>query len=136
MLLNHTSGIAEYNFSPAYITCLLQHPGHRFTTEDYLKYIDGKPLDFAPGSRYSYRDTTYILLALLTDTLTGDHARVHGRVAYGHTGDGLGAGCELYYFPEKGVYVFLGINLGTVTGSPLHKGAQKALDRVMEALLE
>ena len=42
----------------------------------------------------------------------------------------------MYYFPEKGVYVFLGINLGTVTDSPLHKGAEKALDRVMEALLE
>jgi hypothetical protein len=42
----------------------------------------------------------------------------------------------LYYFPEKGVYVFPGINLGTVTGSPLHKGAEKALDQVMGALLK
>jgi D-alanyl-D-alanine carboxypeptidase len=247
MLLNHTSGIAEYNFSPAYVTYLLQHPNHRFTTEDYLKYIDGKPLDFAPGSRYGYRNTNYVLLALITDALTGDHARylaetiftplgltqtyyrgqagypdypalvnaywdrygngivenvsqmqktnvaslvgddgivatpadavkflrglmegkllsaaamaemktwvnnrkgepacglglayarVHGQVAYGHTGGGLGAGCQLYYFPEKGVYVFIGINLGTVTHSPLHQGAEKALDRVMGALLE
>ncbi|MBD0257614.1 MAG: beta-lactamase family protein [Cytophagales bacterium] len=247
MLLNHTSGVAEYNFSPAYVTYLLQHPDHRFTTEEYLAYIEGEPLDFAPGSQYSYRNTNYILLALLTDALTGDHARyltetiftplgltqtyyrgqagypdypalvnaywdrygngivenvsqmqktnvasligddgivatpadavkflrglmegkllsaatmdemktwvnnrkgepayglglayatVHGQVAYGHTGGGLGAGCQLYYFPEKGVYVFIGINLGTVTDSPLHKGAERALDGVMEALLE
>jgi D-alanyl-D-alanine carboxypeptidase len=247
MLLNHTSGIPEYNFSPAYVTYLLQHPDHRFSTEDYLAYIDGKSLDFAPGSRYGYRNTNYILLALLTDALTGDHARyiadtllaplglgrtyyrgqagypnhpdlvnaywdrygngvvenvsqmqrtnvaslvgddgivatpadavtflrglmegkllsaatmdemktwvnnrkgepayglglayakVRGQVAYGHTGGGLGAGCALYYFPEKGVYVFLGINLGTVTDSPLHKGVEAAMDRVMGALLE
>ncbi|HEX8531526.1 MAG TPA: serine hydrolase, partial [Cytophagales bacterium] len=64
------------------------------------------------------------------------YATVHGQVAYGHTGGGLGAGCQLYYFPQKGVYVFIGINLGTVTDSPLHPGAEKALDRVMAALLQ
>jgi D-alanyl-D-alanine carboxypeptidase len=242
MLLNHTSGIPEYNFSPAYVSYLLQHPDHYFTAEDYLKYIDGKPLDFAAGSRYSYRNTNYVILALITDAVAGDHAgfiteailtplgltrtfyrninrpnlvnsywdrhsdgivenvsqmqrnnvatlvgddgivatpveavkflkglmegqllsastleqmqawvsdkqgnpkyglglahlTIQGQTGYGHSGGGIGAGCELYYFPQSNVYVFFGINLGTVTDSPLHEEAAKARDKLYEALL-
>jgi D-alanyl-D-alanine carboxypeptidase len=247
MLLNHTSGLPEYNFSPAYVTYLLQHPDHYFQAEDYLGYIDGKPLDFEPGSRYSYRNTNYVILALMTDALTGDHARFiaetifeplgltntfyrndpgypnypnlvnaywdrysngivenvsrlqrnnvasligddgivttpveavkflkglmegkllspstleqmktwvagddgkpryglglgyssfSGQPAYGHSGGGIGAGCELRYFPEQNIYMFIGINLGTVTDSPLHVRAASARDELFGALLK
>ncbi|MCB0376728.1 MAG: beta-lactamase family protein, partial [Sinomicrobium sp.] len=247
MLLNHTSGVPEYNYAPAYVTYLLQHPDHYFTAEDYLGYIKGKPLDFAPGSRYSYRNSNYVILSLIADTVTGDHARFitetifvplglthtfyrsepgylnypeltnaywdrysngilenvsqlqrnnvacltgddgivttpaeavlflrglmegrllsattltemktwvrddkgnpayglgldyavfNGRIAYGHSGGGIGAGCELYYFPAENTYVFVGINLGTVTYSPLHDGAKKARNRLYRALLD
>ena len=74
MLLNHTSGVAEYNADPAYISYLLQHPLHKFTTMDYLGYINGKPAQFAPGTSYAYTNTNYELLALIGDQLTGDHA--------------------------------------------------------------
>lgn len=247
MLLNHTSGIPDYNFSPSYVTLLLQNPDHAFLPEDYLKYIEGKPSDFEPGSRYSYRNINYVILALITDALTGDHARfirtaileplglkntfyradsgylnypmlvntywdrysngivenvsrlqrnnvanmigddgmvttpadavqflktlmegkllsapvleemktwvydskgdpryglglgystINGYVSMGHTGGGIGAGCELRYFPEKDIYMFIAINLGTVTDSPLHIGASEARDKLYEALLE
>jgi D-alanyl-D-alanine carboxypeptidase len=246
MLLNHTSGIPEYNLQPKYITYLLQHPRHYFAPEDYLKYIHQKPLDFAPGSNYSYRNTNYLLLALIGDAITGDHANfirknifkplevtqtfyrgdsgylnypslvnsywdrhsngivenaselqnhnvvsligddgivttpleavtflkglIEGKLlsittlelmkswvndrkgnptyglgldhaafaghkAYGHSGGGIGAGCQLYFFPEKNVYVFLGINLGTVTDSPLHIEMTKAIDQLYEVIL-
>jgi D-alanyl-D-alanine carboxypeptidase len=75
MLLNHTSGIPEYNSIPGYVTRLLQHPNYPFAPEDYLRYIDGKQLDFAPGSRYAYRNTNYVILALMVDAITGDHAK-------------------------------------------------------------
>lgn len=75
MLLNHTSGIPEYNAVPAYVSHLLQHPLHSFTTMDYLNYIAGKPLDFEPSSKHSYRNTNYVLLALIADKLTGNHAQ-------------------------------------------------------------
>jgi len=246
MLLNHTSGIPEYNFAPAYVTKLLQHPDYPFVPEDYLKYIDGKPLDFEPGSKFSYRNTNYVILALMTDAITGDHAQFisdvifeplglgetyyrndpgypdypnlvnsywdrysngivenvskmekqnvstligddgiiaspvnavkflkglmegqllnpstmeqmktwvfhkDGKPAYGlgldistfagntgmgHSGGGIGAGCQLYFFPEKNIYVFLTINLGTVTDSPIHKNAEKVLDQIYQVLL-
>lgn len=247
MLLNHTSGIPEYNFSPSYVSELLQHPDQFFSAEDYLEYIDGKPLDFEPGSKYSYRNTNYVILALMVDAITGDHAKyisevifrplgltttfyrnhekyltypmlvntywdrhgdgiienvsllqrtnvasligddgivttpgdavrflkglmenhllnestmkemktfvrdtkgneryglglaratMLGNTGYGHSGGGIGAGCELYYFPEKKIYVFVGINLGTVTESPLHENVLKAKDKLYQAIFE
>lgn len=231
MLLNHTSGMPEYNYHPRYVSYLLQHPEYVFDPVEYLDLIKGKPLDFLPGSRYSYRNSNYVILALMADHITGDHAvymrekileplglkntfyrdtpaylenpylvegywdrfsngsienisgvqqanvagmigddglittpedavrflkalmsgdlvsgasleemtswvqndegenryglglgtsSISGFQAIGHSGGGLGAGCELYYFPEKELYMFIGINLGTVTYSPLH----------------
>jgi D-alanyl-D-alanine carboxypeptidase len=246
MLLNHTSGIPEYNFAPAYVTTLLQHPDYPFTPEEYLTYIEGKDLSFSPGERYSYRNTNYVLLALMVDAITGDHARyisetifhpmqlehthyrhepgylgyptlvnsywdrygngivenasqlqrsnvaaligddgivatsvdairflrallegeflspstltqmqvwskdakgnpryglglayntIAGHTAIGHSGGGIGAGSELYYFPEKNLYMFIAINLGTVTESSLHEKAGQARDRIFEILM-
>ncbi|MCB0597075.1 MAG: hypothetical protein H6557_34590 [Lewinellaceae bacterium] len=42
---------------------------------------------------------------------------------------------EILPFPEKKLYVFLAINLGTVTDSPLHAGVEKARDEVFEVML-
>lgn len=247
MLLNHTSGIPEYNFAPSYVSELLQHPDQFFSPEEYLEYIDGKPLDFEPGSKYSYRNTNYLLLALMVDAIMGDHARyisevifkplnlintfyrssenyltypmlvnsywdrhsdgilenvsllqrtnvasligddgivttpeeavlflkgllenkllkestmnemkkfvrdakgneryglglahasMLGQTGYGHSGGGIGAGCELYYFPEKKTYIFVAINLGTVTESPLHQNVLNAKDKMYKAIFE
>jgi D-alanyl-D-alanine carboxypeptidase len=65
-----------------------------------------------------------------------DHAIIGGHKAWGHSGGGIGVGCQLYYFPEKKVYFFAGINLGTVTDSPIHKQAETALNELYRALLD
>jgi D-alanyl-D-alanine carboxypeptidase len=246
MLLNHTSGIPEYNFQPAYVSYFLQHPDHYFTTEDYLDYIKGKDLVFTPGSKHLYTNTNYEILALICDSLAGDHARfisetifkplgltntfyrnekdylqydllpnsywdrfsngivenvslmqrtnvstligddgivttpadavkflrgladgkllsansmqqmltwvsnkqgkpvyglglgyrkIEGVTGYGHSGGGIGAGCELYYFPQKNLCYFIAINLGTVTESPLHAEIGHTLEKLHEVLL-
>ncbi len=246
MLLQHTSGIADYNFAPAYVARLLQHPEHRFTPEEYLSYVHKKKADFPPGARYAYRNINYVLLALIADGITGNHAQYlreqifepqqlkhtfyradtgylhypaltntywdrysdgsienvsdmqrgnvsdligddgivstahdavyflkalnegkiirdstlqlmkqwtkdskgknrygmglsyydnYGLVGYGHSGGGIGAGCELYYFPKQDIYVFIAINLGTVTDSPLHKKAEEYLARLHHQLV-
>jgi len=247
MLLNHTSGIPEYNSVAAYVTKLLQQPDYPFSPEDYLKYIDGKSLDFAPASKYSYRNTNYVILALIADAITGGHAKfleetifkpleltqtfyrndqsylhypnlvnsywdrnstgilenasqlqrnnvaaligddgivatpldavkflkglmegkllttgtleimkswvkdkngnntyglgldyatMGGQTAYGHSGGGIGGGCQLYYFPEKNICFFIAINLGTVTESPLHEEATKQLEKIYDVILK
>lgn len=73
MLMNHTSGIPEYNDKPQYVTYLLQHPLREFTSMDYLEFIAGMPLLYEPGSRHRYTNTNYVLLALIADSITGDH---------------------------------------------------------------
>jgi D-alanyl-D-alanine carboxypeptidase len=247
MLLNHTSGIPDYNFRPAYVTYLLQHPNHYFVPEDYLKYIKGKKLDFPPGSKHVYSNINYVILSMIADSLAGDHAKLindvifkplglvhtfyrgdpgylkfselpnsywdrysdgilenasqlqrmnvstlvgddgivttpvdairflqglvegklvsdstlrqmktwvnnakgdpiyglglvhfskNGHEAFGHSGGGIGAGCDLYYFPEKHLYYFIAINLGTVTDSPLHVKLLKLRDELFDIMLK
>ncbi len=249
MLLNHTSGLTDYNFQPAYITYLIQHPEHSFTPYDYLGFVKNKPLDFQPGEKFSYRNINYLLLALIVDNVTGDHATFiqdnifdriglnntfyrndsnyleydnlvnsywdrHGsgvieniskmqrinvssligddgivcttkdavqflealirgqllenntfemmkewqlnskgeatyglgldlgkfgseeQIGYGHSGGGIGAGCELYYFPKQDITIFLVINLGTITASPIHENVIPLRESLYDAALK
>jgi D-alanyl-D-alanine carboxypeptidase len=74
MLLNHTSGVPEYNNHPLFVSMVLQSPTHYFTQEDCLKSIAYEEPQFAPGSKYKYANTNYLLLSLIADAITGDHA--------------------------------------------------------------
>ena len=73
MLMNHTSGVPEYTTRPRYVSRVLLHPLEVPALRENLSYIrDEAPL-FAPGSRYAYTNTNFELLALIADTITGDH---------------------------------------------------------------
>jgi D-alanyl-D-alanine carboxypeptidase len=74
MLLNHTSGVPEYNEAPAFVSRVILHPLQNFSSEDCLKGINGMDFQFAPGSKYKYTNTNYLLLSLIADAITGDHA--------------------------------------------------------------
>jgi D-alanyl-D-alanine carboxypeptidase len=74
MLLNHTSGVPEYNEVPAFVSNVILHPLQNFSSEDCLKAINGMEFQFAPGSKYKYTNTNYLLLSLIGDAVTGDHA--------------------------------------------------------------
>ena len=247
MLLNHTSGVPEYNDNPQYVSYLLQHPLHEFSSMDYLEYVNGKPLLFTPGSKYKYSNTNYLLAALLADAVSENHAdyiknkiliplelnntcyhngscfnkpelvnsywdrysnrqiencsqmqRVNvasligddgviatpidyirflkslfggeiisssamtemltfveknpnepegyglglhkefykGYTDYGHTGGGIGASCLLSYYPEKDVFIFLGINIGTSIYSPVFDNLEDKINAILDILLE
>jgi len=247
MLLNHTSGLPEYNYDPIYITRLLQNPQRIFSPAEYIDYVEKKKPLFEPGSKYMYLNFGYCLLSLMADHITGDHAKYlrekiveplglqhtfyrieqgntyngalvnsywdrhsngslenisvlqnsnvvsmagddgiittpgdailflkgllegklvkpeslammqdwvkdskgkprygfgltyatyAGEKAIGHSGGGLGAGAELYYFPEKKVYMFLAINLGTVTSSPTHTKAEGLIEELHAVMVK
>lgn len=74
MLLNQTSGVPEYNSNPSFVSYVMMHPADYFTQEDCLKSINGEELQFAPGTTYRYTNTNYLLLSLIGDALTGNHA--------------------------------------------------------------
>jgi D-alanyl-D-alanine carboxypeptidase len=74
MLLNHTSGIREYNEDPEFVSKVVMNPRKNFTALECLQYIGGKDPEAPAGSRYRYVNTNYMLLALIGDALTGNHA--------------------------------------------------------------
>ena len=59
-----------------------------------------------------------------------------GYRGYGHGGAGIGAGCGLYYFPDKQLYVFLGTNMGTLTDGPYVRLVDQAKEELLTLLLE
>ena len=62
-LLTHTSGIAEYTDSIDL---------HReYTEKALLRMAAARPLDFAPGARWSYSNTAYAVLGILIGRVTG-----------------------------------------------------------------
>ena len=74
MLLNHTSGVPEYNDNPGFVSQVIQHPLENFSASDCLRSIAGQDPLFEPGTKYKYVNTNYLLLSLIGDAITGDHA--------------------------------------------------------------
>lgn len=74
MLLNHTSGIPEYNENPAFISQVIQHPLKNFSPDEQLKAIENTAPLSAPGTKYKYINTNYTLLSLIGNEITGGHA--------------------------------------------------------------
>ena len=69
-LLNHTSGVPALD-DLQFVAERFDEPGRRFTPQELLARIDGKPLDFAPGTASNYVNTGFVLLALIAERVTG-----------------------------------------------------------------
>ena len=63
-LLTHTSGIATYASRDVDFR-------RDYSEEELLKMAYGLPLEFAPGSRWSYSNTGYLLLGILIHQVSG-----------------------------------------------------------------
>jgi CubicO group peptidase (beta-lactamase class C family) len=70
-LLSHTSGLAEYESpersgpnGPFYLRL-------DFTEKQLLHKIEALPIEHAPGTKWNYRNTNYVLLGILIHRLTG-----------------------------------------------------------------
>jgi CubicO group peptidase (beta-lactamase class C family) len=115
-LLAHRSGIGDYFDEDAdhdITDFVLPVPVHELTdTEDYLKVLDGFPAKFAPGTRFSYCNGGYVVLALIASRVAGTpfHELVARRVCepagMAATGfprsDELPAGAARGYLHESG----------------------------------
>jgi CubicO group peptidase (beta-lactamase class C family) len=115
-LLAHRSGIGDYLDEEAshdvteYL--LTVSPHELATTEQYLAVLDGHPAKFAPGERFSYCNSGYVVLALIAERVSGVAfhrlvaERVCGPAGMADTGflrsDELPAGTALGYLPIAG----------------------------------
>jgi CubicO group peptidase (beta-lactamase class C family) len=74
-LLAHTSGIGDYVDESADAELedyLLRVPVHTLdATEGYVAALDGFPQKFAPGERFEYCNSGYVVLALVTERVAG-----------------------------------------------------------------
>lgn len=66
-LLTHTSGIPNYTSSPE--IGKLNRTGA--TPQQLIELVAGKPLDFIPGTNWSYSNTGYILLGMIIEKISG-----------------------------------------------------------------
>lgn len=71
-LLQHTAGLFDYASTQAYDDVNTRDPGHRWTREEQLRFaVDhGHPVA-APGRKYHYSDTGYVLLGEILERVTG-----------------------------------------------------------------
>jgi D-alanyl-D-alanine carboxypeptidase len=69
MLLNHTSGLADYFNSPRINSIINNQPRHHWTRQEVISAI-GKP-QFQPGTRYKYTNTNYVVLGGILERVTG-----------------------------------------------------------------
>ena len=72
-LLDHTSGIANYNDSIDFLTDIFDAPYEDVSGYDYLEYVRGRPAYFAPGAGQHYSNTNYVLLGKVIDEAAGRH---------------------------------------------------------------
>jgi len=73
MLLTHTSGLADYATADVFLERVLSDPSHRWTREEQVR-LAMQALDpvGAPGERFHYSDTGYLLLGELIEVETGE----------------------------------------------------------------
>jgi len=69
MLLDHTSGLADYFLNPKIDVALQRVPTRRWTAVDALRFV-GKALS-KPGAAWHYSNTNYLLLGLIAERITG-----------------------------------------------------------------
>jgi len=68
-LLTHTSGIKDYGETDTGIFDYRKD----YTDDEMLAVIQKLPIEFEPGTQWSYSNTGYVILGLLTTKLAGKH---------------------------------------------------------------
>ena len=65
-LLTHTSGVHNYTDKPEWV----KRWGEEMTPRQIVAFVDKDTLDFAPGTKYSYSNTGYVLLGMILEKVT------------------------------------------------------------------
>ncbi|MEM7351630.1 MAG: serine hydrolase domain-containing protein [Acidobacteriota bacterium] len=67
-LLTHTSGIFSYTSIPGYMDAKVQRD---LTVDELIDEFDDQEMEFAPGERWSYSNSGYVLLGAIIEKVSG-----------------------------------------------------------------
>jgi CubicO group peptidase (beta-lactamase class C family) len=67
-LLNHTSGIHDYTSDPGWAKTWTQ----TLTPRQIVAFVDKDTFDFAPGTKWRYDNSGYVLLGMIIEKVTGE----------------------------------------------------------------
>jgi D-alanyl-D-alanine carboxypeptidase len=72
-LLSHTSGLYDFATDPRFTAPYLRGDfGFAWAPRQMVRFAAAKPLLFAPGTRFSYSNTNYVVLALIAERVAGE----------------------------------------------------------------
>ena len=66
-LLNHTSGIPSYTSLPDFGTMMRRD----FAPAELIALVRDRPMDFAPGAKWRYNNSGYVLLGMIVEKIAG-----------------------------------------------------------------
>ena len=69
-LLNHTSGLPNYNNDLVFYSAIFQNPKKQWTPDELLSFAINKPLHHEPGKGWDYSNTNYIVAGMIIRTVT------------------------------------------------------------------
>ena len=93
-LLTHTSGIVNYTVLPRWMALERQD----LSLEDLIDLFKDEDLQFAPGDRFSYSNSGYVLLGAIIEVIAGSS---YPRFVVQHIFESLGMKHSCYDIPEK-----------------------------------
>ncbi|MGI9125831.1 MAG: serine hydrolase domain-containing protein [Mycobacterium sp.] len=65
------SGLVDYTETDGFDAAVAANPQHDFTPTELLGWAFAQPAEFAPGQKFKYSNTNYILLGLLVEKVSG-----------------------------------------------------------------
>src|SRR5260370_35394788 len=71
MLANQTSGYPDFETDPKFLAAFNADPFHIFTFEERLKIAFSRPMQFDPGTNWSYAHTNFMILGEVLSKIGG-----------------------------------------------------------------
>lgn len=71
MLANQTTGYPDYETDPAWLAAFNADPFHLWTFDERLRYAFSRPLQFPPGTNWSYAHTNFTVLGEILAKIGG-----------------------------------------------------------------
>jgi CubicO group peptidase (beta-lactamase class C family) len=71
MLANQTSGYPDYETDPGWNAAFNADPFHVFTFEERMRYAFSRPMQFPPGTNWSYAHTNFMVLGEILAKIGG-----------------------------------------------------------------